>query len=530
MIPEVVPQTVPLFAAELVETGECLAYLHLTGYHAALNSAKIEVGAVHLYETTLSGAKLSWNYEVVAVFDGDRGDLGQAVAYKPLHDPTRVIVAFRAVRVDDNGPSFSPTGHTIDVDAMLDESFLKTKWLPSEAKMSRGICRHAGTVWALGKKGGLMQWLLTHCSTLAVHFIGLSLAGALAQATALRATIEQGETGIGDRAHVFTFGALPWGNAGAADIYLQYLGQRTMHLVTRATQFAVDALPWWEEIDAPVDLNEQASAPASLTASPSEPERRGDPAAAASPALAAIPSRVSVYSVLDPLTAAFAPDHAVFPHTFAVDSLARYYVRPPSDGLPWSPPSYDDSSREEVREEATSSRSQSFAESDSTRSRASSADEFGAGAQSSAAAESSTGAHAKAVDSWTSGAVLRALTQWPSALVPPRQLAALMANKLSADAPLVADYMRLHRGRAYKAALKSLVDLAICRARERGEDEATKPVPRIHRISSKRTLDEVWSDENASGANERSPQDRLSKVASYGSLADKLDEIDFGMC
>jgi hypothetical protein len=53
MIPEVVPQTVPLFAAELVETGECLAYLHLTGYHAALNSAKIEVGAVHLYETTL---------------------------------------------------------------------------------------------------------------------------------------------------------------------------------------------------------------------------------------------------------------------------------------------------------------------------------------------------------------------------------------------------------------------------------------------------------------------------------------------
>lgn len=460
----------PPFAAGLIESGEALAYLHLTGSHAAMAAAKLDadVGSVHTYETSMPSdpeTKISFDYEVLAIFNGDRGDLGQAVAYQPQHAPDRVVVAFRAVRVGQIDALTSQTsGNRQDVESYLDPCFIKTTWLPSRARMSRGLCRHAGAVWALGSTGGLGNFLVSQCAGKAVHFVGLSLAGALAQATALRATIETKETKIDERAHVITFGALPWANAGAAECYSKILGARSVHLASRLServeaadarsgQPAVMAPCWWDE--------------------------RRDVADAGGERM---------YDVLDPLTNAFVNEHTVLPNTYAIDALE---CRADADVV-------------DVSEAASVSESLGLP------------------------------SHA-----WTSGAHLTALTTFPEAIVPRQRLQALMSQMLEDDDALVLDYMRLHRGRAYKAALKALVDSTRAakkrRAREAEEEPpaAAKLRPGLRRNTSKRTLDEALLDPNnenvADGSNtaiaERPPTGRLSKVASYGSLADKLDQI-----
>ena len=68
--------------------------------------------------------------------------IGRAIAYEPLHDPDRVVIAFRAAR---NSAASVAEAH-IDVDNMLDHKAVCVDWLPRDATLSRGVARHAGSI------------------------------------------------------------------------------------------------------------------------------------------------------------------------------------------------------------------------------------------------------------------------------------------------------------------------------------------------------------------------------------------------
>lgn len=359
----------PAFASELVESGEALCYLHLSGNHAAIEGESLDarVGGVHRYETKVGDSTVDYSYAVLAVFRDSLGDLGQAVVYRPHHAHSRVVVAFRAMRPGKTG------AQSADVASMLAIKLVRTAWLPRGAKMSIGVCAHASSACAPHVNGGLLHFLSVDCKGLAVHFTGLSLAGALAQTIALRAAREHAADGdVGSRAHVLTFGATPWGNAATADTYRTALGGRSVHLVTRLTQerpahlaafHALPVMPWWEPLEA-----------------------------------GASPAR---FASLDPLTVGFAAEHAIMPHTYAISSFGDSAVL----------------ARANV--------------------------------------------HDAELDDWSSGADLRPVTAWPAQLVPKQRLHSLMCHELPEHDGLLLDYMRLHRGRAYKAALKALTRCAM---------------------------------------------------------------------
>jgi len=488
--PEVLPPTFPAWAGDLIESGESLAYLHLSGNHAALDDS-IKVGSLHTYETTLCEAgeqRVKFQYEVLSVFNGDSDELGKGVAYRPLHDPDRIIISFRAVRVD----ALKFAGNELDVNSMLDRTFLQTNWLPRVARISRGICRHAGCIWSLGEEGGLAAWLARHCKEAkVVHFTGLSLAGALAQVLGLRALIDGGDTCLGERAHIFTFGTVPWCNTAAGELYNRVLAERAVHLATRLLQ--------------------QTTAPASAGGLAEEVPSWWLPAAPEGSPSGDSSTYSRVYRVLDPLTAAFGDDHALLSFTYAIDSPQRIVARDePFDFC------------------------------------------------------------ARSFDFWSAGCVLSRLTSWDGARTPHAALGQLMTRQLAESDPLSTDYLRLHRGRAYKAALLSLVRSAV-RARHAREGIIPAPYPvslsaQQHNAtapgasqleaaclpdadapkggmrrnsSSKRSLAAMLegSDENGTDPNHSSPygsptlsgqRGGMTKIASYGSLADKLDE--FNMC
>ena len=382
------PTELAPFAAELLGTGEVLAYLHLSGHHASTDPRP---GTFHKYETSAGGKEsekpLSFEYEVVAVEGANGGQYGQAIVYRPLHASDRYVIAFRAVRAQccaaaAAGMDAIVHGHPADVDAMLDPKFVQTTWLPAEARVSRGICRHAGSTWSI-ERGGLQSWLIDECPPgVDIHFIGLSLAGALTQMTALRAVLEQG-TALGARAHVLTFGALPWTNAVGRDCYERSLGPRAAHLVTELYQqtpgvFPPAVEPWWVEREREL-----------LSFGSNYPRE---------------------YSVMDPLSNAFAPEHVLLHNTFAIGDPEQPAADPNS--------------------------------------------------------------HIRA-DFWHAESVrLRPHTVAPPTLVPRREIGKLMTHGLEDDDQLKIDYLRLHRGRAYKGALTALVRSVMRKRRTSGETES----------------------------------------------------------
>ena len=387
------PAEVAPFVSELLATGEVLAYLHLSGHHAATDP---KLKTFHKYETTAGGKHsekpLVFEYEVVAVEGANGGQHGRAVVYRPLHAPDRYVIAFRAVRAQCCAAAMAGAdaiihGHPADVDAMLDPKFVQTTWLPAEARVSRGICRHAGSTWAI-ERGGLQSWLTDECPPNAnIHFVGLSLAGALTQMTALRAVIEN-ETALGERAHVLTFGALPWTNQGGRDCYERSLGSRAAHLVTELYQqtpgvFPPAVEPWWIESTHERELVSFGN------------------------------THAREYSVIDPLSSGCAPEHVLMHNTFAI-------------GDPDQP-----------------------------------------------ATDPTTAVKA---DFWhAEGVSLRLHTVAPQNIVSRREIGKLMTHGLEEDDQLKIDYLRLHRGRAYKVALTALVRSAM-QKRQAAEEAAAAAV------------------------------------------------------
>jgi len=194
---------------------------------------------------------------------------------------------------------------------------------------------------------------------------------------------------------------------------------------------------------------------------------------------------VQTYDVVDPLTCAFKPDHAMLCSTFAVESREAPKVRR------W----YD------VR-------------------RVRSQDEN---------------------DLWVTGADVRGLARFPAGLVPRKDIVDLFQNQLGQEHSLLNDYLLLHRGRAYKSAVRGLVHSAMERARLRDEPAAITPVvtpvvapvaaptlPKLRRnSSSKRTLSDpenAIDTSNAQTTLEWPAQQAggISKIASYGSLANSF--------
>jgi len=454
--------TMKPFALELVESGEALAYLHLSG--AAVNRDDTSL----TYTTAIEEREVTFQYEVLCICNGDTDRLGKAVVYQPSHDPDRIIVAFRAVRIDSDW-STSPSGNKADVESMLDTKFHKTSWLPSKtSQMSFGVARHAGGIWAGGVRGGLSEFLKT-TKAREVHFTGLSLAGALAQAVALRSVFEKALPNFHERACVFTFGAVPWINDIGAACYADILGERTVHLCTRMTVHAnvlpVSCPAWWEAaVGAAYELDARDVGESSRP-----------------------------FIVADPITSAFAEEHAVMCNTFAIESTRG------APAAKWCNTDDDE------------------------------------------------------VDFWRSGARCSAVTRFPPHLVPRTGIHDLMNHKLPPHDALVRDYMRLHRGRAYKAAVRALVHCAIEARRARDLEATETPtftaaespsisvtasaMPKLPRnSSSKRRLADL-DEENATDAGnafEISAEllsegtRRMNKIASYGSLGRGLDELS--MC
>jgi hypothetical protein len=468
------PCELPPFANALVKSGEALAYLHLSGSAVTQNQTDIS------YEATVKDRTVAFSYNVLRTCCGDNDYHGKAVVYQPAHDPNRIVVAFRAVRLEtskhssgsraDTGKDIS--GNRADVEAMLELRVASADWLPSsEARISYGIIRHAGVIWACGRDGGLRAFLKT-CKAREIHFTGLSLAGALAQVVALKSELET-TLGICERARVITFGAVPWANASAAADYASVLGERAAHLCTHMTlrvsvHTAPDDRPWWVSNGAPA---EDGRMPMPM---------HGD-----------VLDLVQTYDVVDPLTCAFKPDHAMLCSTFAVESREAPKVR-----RWYHSPTVQSQDENEL---------------------------------------------------WVTGADVRGLARFPAGLVPRKDIVDLFRNQLGQEHSLLNDYLLLHRGRAYKSAVRGLVHSAMERARLRDEPAAITPVvtpvvapvaaptlPKLRRnSSSKRTLSDpenAIDTSNAQTTLEWPAQQTggISKVASYGSLANsfKLDEIN----
>jgi len=307
------PDELSPFAAQLLQSGEALAYLHLSGNHCTSKVDDNQIGSVHTYQVALrhdqpEGDKFAFEYEVLGVFDSY---IGKCVVYAPLHAPERTVIAFRGVRIDVN----MKEGNASDVSSMLERRMTRVTWLPSKARMSIGICRHAGAIWG-GTPGrahlgghttshGLVEFLRTRLRPESeVHFTGLSLAGSLAQLMALRCCLDA-SIPIADGAHVLTFGALPFMNAETASVYDATLGARCAHLATRllermspAATIRAATSPWWIEAD---DDDDDAAE--------------------------------KVYAALDPLTLSFMTEPKQPAHTYAIESEQRRASTDCGDGF-----------------------------------------------------------------------------------------------------------------------------------------------------------------------------------------------------
>jgi len=187
-----------------------------------------------------------------------------------------------------------------------------------------------------------------------------------------------------ERARVLTFGAVPWTNSFGADDYAKLLDGHCAHLCTHMTvtgnrYVLAGGCSWWES-KTPSDTPIAAGST--------------EPLAGSTEPLSA------TFGVCDPLTCAFASEHALLSSTFAITEGRE---------LDWSASAHDLAASE-------------------------------------------------LEDVWDVGASVHRLTRFPQrSLVSRQDILLLMQNALPKNHALLIDSLRLHRGRAYKAALRGLV-------------------------------------------------------------------------
>jgi hypothetical protein len=268
----------------VLETSEANACLSLCGNHASTLNADAIGTTVECRVRCQDGFPLgpALDYEAVGVF-GD--DAGRAIAFRPLHDASRLVVAFRGVRVEREalkshaaqpvrsrnrsmGSAVSDRG--IDIKNMLGTQCASADWLPAlDMRVHDGVMRHHDSFWssrqcsrnerktlgtqtvlpgdeaALEAASYLGEWLEHQTHATEILFVGLSLGAALAQISALRAVAEHPH--LSHSIRVLALGTVQWADAATTRYYEQMFGDRSVQLVNtaRATGPAPLHAGWW---------------------------------------------------------------------------------------------------------------------------------------------------------------------------------------------------------------------------------------------------------------------------------------------
>ena len=284
---------VPDWARELLSSGEAVACLSLAGNHAVKLVADDVGGAVEYSVRTMQAGELTpvagpFVYACDGVFGGEKG---KAVVFRPHHDPSLVIVAFRGVRTqvapaDDVEPRYSTPGdggasdgggprrsrrrrrgaaalaahrraeaaarlgadaaaaderRALAEQAAIDRAnFVRVEcaepgWLSGSAlRVHAGVLDHHESLWdSRPGSRGLVDWVADQISrepAQRVVFVGLSFGGALAQLTAYR--VARVYPSLRDSLHVLAMGSVQWANALMARHARNVFGERVVNLVT----------------------------------------------------------------------------------------------------------------------------------------------------------------------------------------------------------------------------------------------------------------------------------------------------------
>jgi len=272
----------------LVKSSEASACLSLCGNHASTLTPDAAGDMVECRVRCQDGFPLgpTLEFQVAEVF-GD--DAGRAIAFRPMHDPTRLIIAFRGVRVErealksqaaqpvrsrnrSRGSAVSDRG--IDIKNMLGTQCASADWLPELGmRVHDGVMRHHDSFWTVRhenrqqrksgaaaaaaaaaeeEEGGgerktayLGDWLPGQTGASEILFVGLSLGAALAQISALRAAAENPH--LAPRIYVLALGTVQWADHATARHYRRIFEDRSAQLVNTARSAgpAPQHAGWW---------------------------------------------------------------------------------------------------------------------------------------------------------------------------------------------------------------------------------------------------------------------------------------------
>mmetsp|Transcript_7048 Transcript_7048/g.21660 ORF Transcript_7048/g.21660 Transcript_7048/m.21660 type:complete len:491 (+) Transcript_7048:132-1604(+) len=173
-------RTIPPWLDEILATSEAMAMLSLAGNHVS-NLTPAAVGTTIHYATRgLDGEQTGneFTYDVLATFGQGRN--GRAMAFRPHHSPSDIIIAFRGVRVEQLSPELRPqsprrsstsrdylgtttpqpesaaaSADADDLAALLDLIDCTTKWPENDVgyQLHHGILTHHEAIWHGSKDG-----------------------------------------------------------------------------------------------------------------------------------------------------------------------------------------------------------------------------------------------------------------------------------------------------------------------------------------------------------------------------------------
>ena len=288
----------PDWARELLSSGEAVACLSLAGNHAVKLVADDVGGAVEYSVRTMQAGELTpvagpFVYACDGVFGGEKG---KAVVFRPHHDPSLVIVAFRGVRTqvapaDDVEPRYStpgdggasdgggsstnssftkaaprsrppsprtagqkpPLGASADAaaadekgDALAEQAaidranFVRVEcaepgWLSGSAlRVHAGVLDHHESLWdSRPGSRGLVDWVADQISREpAQRVVFVGLSFGGALAQLTAYRVARVYPSLRDSLHVLAMGSVQWANALMARHARNVFGDRVVNLVT----------------------------------------------------------------------------------------------------------------------------------------------------------------------------------------------------------------------------------------------------------------------------------------------------------
>ena len=189
----------------------------------------------------------TFKYKVEGVFGGVRGcDKGRAMLLRPLHEIHTLYVAFRSVRAPGNTPS-EDVGPSSDRENFKRSEPTHAQWLPHGSwRVHAGVLDHDDSLWESGFPDFLLEFLYKHKAITQVIFVGTSLAGALAEMSAMRLVLEFPK--LDAKIHVLTFGSVPWADRTVGDHFDYIFGRRSVGMalsLRRRAPTPSSQRAWW---------------------------------------------------------------------------------------------------------------------------------------------------------------------------------------------------------------------------------------------------------------------------------------------